>query len=120
MPECCAIGGVIWINVCLVRNIIGRSQRLSIHAGPGLENQSYWVLGSATSTTPGFVLGGIHTPIRPDIYTGVCLNFANSKEFTNFNGKLSATGTASASLNIPAGLPVPRGFKLYHSYVVVL
>ncbi len=42
----------------------------------------------------------------------------NSKEFTKFKGTLSATGTATASLNVPAKLPIPTGFKLYHAYVV--
>ena len=31
---------------------------------------------------------------------------------------LSATGAATASLNVPAKLPIPWGFKLYHSYIV--
>jgi hypothetical protein len=38
--------------------------------------------------------------------------------FTKFRGTLSATGTATASLNVPANLGIPKGFKLYHAYLV--
>ena len=37
---------------------------------------------------------------------------------TPFRGTLSASSTATASLNVPANLPIPPGFKLYHAYVV--
>lgn len=67
---------------------------------------------------PGVVLNGIHIPLRPDLYTNIVFATGNSKEFTNFKGTLSANGTATASLNVPARLPIPRGFKLYHSYIV--
>jgi hypothetical protein len=89
-----------------------------LNAGTDLKNKSYWIFGSATSTMPGIVLSGIHIPLRPDLYTDITLTFFNTKEFTNFRGTLSATGTATASLNVPAKLPIPVGFKFYHSYVV--
>ena len=96
----------------------GGTQMLTINAGTDLKNKSYWIFGSATSTMPGIALSGIHIPLRPDVYTDIAIGTGNSKEFTNFKGTLSATGTATALLNVPAKLPTPTGFKLYHSYVV--
>ena len=96
----------------------GGTQVFTLDAGTGLRSRLYWILGSATSTMPGIVLTGIHIPLRPDLYTDVVIGTANSREFTKFKGTLGATGTATASLNVPARLPIPSGFKLYHSYIV--
>ncbi|MHC4922262.1 MAG: hypothetical protein ACYTKC_22075, partial [Planctomycetota bacterium] len=51
-----------------------------------------------------------------DVYTDVCFVNANSTIFSNFKGTLSATGTATASLNVPKGLP-PVPFTLYHAFI---
>jgi hypothetical protein len=96
----------------------GGTQTLSINAGVDRKNNTYWVFGSATSTMPGVVLTGIHIPLRPDVYTDIAIAAVNGKEFKDFKRTLSATGTATASLNVPAKLPIPVGFKLYHSYIV--
>ena len=95
----------------------GGTQILTLNAGADLKNKSYWIFGSATSTMPGIVLTGIHIPLVPDIYTTIALGAVNTTVFTKFMGPLSATGTATASLNVPTGLPnIP--FTLVHAYVV--
>ena len=71
-----------------------------------------------TGTMPGVVLTGIHIPLVPDPYTDLTASFANGNEFKDFRRTLSATGTATASLNVPQNLGIPTGFKLYHSYIV--
>ena len=96
----------------------GGTQTLTLNAGTDLKNKSYWIFGSMTGTMPGVVLTGIHIPLRPDVYTDIAITAANGKEFKDFRRTLSATGTATASLNVPANLPIPVGFKLYHSYIV--
>jgi hypothetical protein len=96
----------------------GGTQTLTLNAGNHLKNQSYWIFGSATSTMPGVVLTGIHIPLTPDAYTDIAIRAVNGKEFKDFRRTLSATGTATASLNIPANLGVPKGLKLYHAFVV--
>ena len=96
----------------------GGTQTLTLNAGTGLKNKSYWIFGSMNGTMPGVVLTGIHIPLRVDPYTDLTISFANGKEFKDFKRTLSATGTATASLNVPAKLPIPMGFKLYHAYVV--
>ncbi len=97
----------------------GGTQTLQLRAGADLKNQAYWVFGSATSTTPGIVVSGIHLPLAIDVYTGVAIQAVNTPVFAGFAGVLSATGTATASLVVPAGLPIPPGSRLYHSYLVI-
>ena len=96
----------------------GGTQTLTLNAGADLKNKSYWIFGSMTGTMPGVVLTGIHIPLRVDPYTDLVIGFANGKEFKDFKRTLSATGTATASLNVPANLGIPKGLKLYHAYVV--
>jgi hypothetical protein len=96
----------------------GGSQTFTLSAGTDLKNKPYWIFGSMTGTKPGVVLTGIHIPLRPDIYTDIVIGAVNGKEFKDFKRTLSATGTATASLNVPAKLPIPGRFKLYHAYIV--
>ena len=96
----------------------GGTQTLTLNAGADLKSKSYWIFGSATSTMPGVVLTGIHIPLNPDIYTDIAIGAVNSNTFSKFRGTLSATGSATASFNVPAKLPIPSGFKLYHAYLV--
>ncbi len=98
--------------------VTGGRQALRINAGAGLGNKSYWIFGSATSTMPGISLTGIHIPLVPDPYTDIAIGAVSSKVFTNFMGKLGATGTATALLDVPANLSIPTGFRLNHAYVV--
>ena len=53
-----------------------------------------------------------------DIYMTIALGAVNTTVFTKFMGPLSATGTATASINVQANLGIPKGFKLYHAYIV--
>ena len=87
--------------------LTGGTQTLTLNAGTDLKSKSYWIFGSATSTMPGIVLTGIHIPLVPDVYTNLLLGVVNSptSTFKNFKGTLSATGTAIASITIPANLP---------------
>ena len=96
----------------------GGSQALTVNAGTELAGKSYWIFGSSTASMPGVMLSGIHVPLAPDLYTYIMIGGSNSREFKNFKGTLNASGSAIASLNIPAKLALPPGFKLYHAYVV--
>jgi Galactose oxidase, central domain len=96
----------------------GGRQTLTLCAGGAYRNRLYWMLGSMTGTMPGVVLTGIHIPLNPDPYTDLVIGLANGKEFKDFKGTLSWNGTGTAALNVPAKLPIPVGFKLYHAFVV--
>ena len=98
------------------QNFVGNSS--IFNPSHGLGGKFYFILGSATSTMPGIVLSGIHVPLRPGIYTNILIGARNSREFTNFFGGLNALGSGTASLNVPANLPIPLGFKLHHACVV--
>ncbi len=96
----------------------GGTQTLTLNAGTGLGSKLYWIFGSMTGTMPGVVLTGIHIPLVPDVYTDIAIGAVNTTVFTKFRGTLGATGAATASLNVPAKLPIPVEFKLHHAYVV--
>lgn len=96
----------------------GGTQTLTLNSGTGLGNKLYWIFGSMSGTTPGINLLGVNIPLNPDAYTDIAIGAVNSTVFTNFKRTLSATGTATASLIIPAKQPIPAGFRLYHAYVV--
>jgi hypothetical protein len=96
----------------------GGTQKLTLNAGPGLRNRRYWIFGSETGTRPSIDLRGLHIPLNPDLYTIVAMGAVNSKEFTNFRGTLDANGLATASFNVPAKMPFPLGYTLFHAYVL--
>ncbi len=87
----------------------------SKHAG-----RTYVVLGSVTGTSPGIPVGpGFVLPLVWDVYSELTLDFANNAVFTDFIGTLDGTGSATASLVMPASVPaILIGFELYHAYVV--
>ena len=104
-------------NTSSISFATGGSQRFTLDAGAALRNKPYCIFGSITGSMPGVVLTGIHIPLNPDHYTGLVIAIGNSREFTGFKGVLSATGTATASLNVPRGLPaIPT--TLHHAFVV--
>jgi Galactose oxidase, central domain len=96
----------------------GGKQRLDLDVGVGGRGKSYWVIGSMTGTVPGVNLSGVHIPINHDPYTVLAITHTNGREFTGFRGALSARGLATATLNIPAKLAIPPGFRLYHACIV--
>ena len=67
--------------------------------------------------TTGFNLIGVHITLDPDLYTDFAMGLVNTAGFTRFTGTLDANGLATASLNVPTGLP-PIPFTVYHAYVV--
>ncbi|MCB9869667.1 MAG: hypothetical protein H6837_07400 [Planctomycetes bacterium] len=97
---------------------VGGTQTLSIDAGIAGANQLYWVVGSITGTIPGVVLTGTHIPLQLDAYTDITLVAANSPPLSGFRGTLDATGAGAAVLRVPAMLPVPSGFRIFHSAIV--
>jgi photosystem II stability/assembly factor-like uncharacterized protein len=104
-------------NTSTISFATGGSQRFTIDAGVALRNKPYCIFGTITGSIPGIALTGIHIPLNPDHYTDLVIKIGNSREFTGFKGVLSATGTATASLNVPKGLPaVPT--TLHHAFVV--
>ena len=96
----------------------GGTQTLTLNAGTAHANRLYWIFGSMTGTSPGTNLLGVNIPLNLDPYTDLLLGAVNTAVFANFKRALSATGAATATLNVPAKLPIPTGLKIYHAYVV--
>ena len=94
------------------------SQKFGLDAGQQNAGRSYAIFGSATGTAPGLNLLGIHIPLNVDPYTEITIGSANAPIYLGFRGQLDSSGRASASLNIPSGLPSLPGIKLDHAFVV--
>ena len=78
----------------------------------------FWLLGSVTGNAPGIDLGGLHLPLNLDFYTDFTIGFPNSTFLTNSRATLDISGKATASLNVPSGLPLPLDLTLHHAYLV--
>ncbi len=93
-------------------------QTLTLDAGSNHAGGLYWTFGSITGIKPGVNLGGVHIPLNPDVYTDIAFGLP-SPVFIGFRGMLDQSGRATASFNVPKGLPstLPK-FTLFHAYVV--
>lgn len=96
----------------------GGSQNLTLATSTALAGKRYWIFGSLKGTLPGITVAGVHINLIPDAYTTLLMGLGNSAIFKDFRGTLSATGAATASLNLPAMLPIPIGTRLHHAYLV--
>jgi len=80
------------------------TQQFFLNAGVANANRSYFLLGSASGTAPGINIGAAHLPLNIDALTIVMLNSLAS--VPGFVGSFDATGRATASLPLPALLPI--------------
>ncbi|MHC4854145.1 MAG: hypothetical protein ACYTF5_19245, partial [Planctomycetota bacterium] len=78
----------------------------------------YWIVGSVTGTSPGINLSGVSIPLNPDPYTDFTIANTNSTLLTNFRGSLDTEGKATASFNVPSGLPPLVPFTVYHACLI--
>ena len=86
----------------------------SPHAG-----LSYWVLGTASGTTPGTPLGPVTLPLNLDPYMAYTVTTPNTAPLINSMGTLDAEGIAKAQFVIPAGCPPSLlGLTLHHAAIV--
>ena len=66
---------------------IAKSNTQNLYLDAGVPNRSrfYWILGSATGTSPGVSLGGVTIPLVPDPWTDVTIGLANSMYSPNIS-----------------------------------
>ena len=79
----------------------GGTVQFDVIAGSPRAGEFYFLLGSASGTSPGFTWNGINVPLNLDGYS---LNVAGSIGtglFANWVGALDSRGRASASLTLP-------------------
>ncbi|MCA8966115.1 MAG: hypothetical protein KDC48_14610 [Planctomycetes bacterium] len=97
----------------------GGSQTLSLENG-GAGGASYWILGSISGWNPGLTVGPTQVWVVFDFYTSNTITFPNSGYFTNTLGSFDANGEATASVNLPPGLPaILAGITVHHSALVL-
>ncbi|MHC4377145.1 MAG: hypothetical protein ACYS26_11155 [Planctomycetota bacterium] len=79
----------------------GGSVDLRAQFGPGSEGQLYWILGSASGSTPGTPFEGQIVPLNVDSYTLLTLNPGTPPLANNF-GTLDLDGFGTATFSLPA------------------
>lgn len=97
----------------------GGVQTMRLFAGAGQGGKLYWIVGSLSGTSPGTPLRpGFTLPLNFDAYTELLIANPNTL-LANSRAWLSITGTASAALHLPAGVPEAVGRELFHAYAVI-
>ena len=99
----------------------GGQQTLSLEAGAEHAGKLYWVLGSATGTSPGMELLGAKLPLVHDAYFDFTLKHPNSAALVHTLGMLDAPkGSDVAAIAVAPGLdPLLLGLVLHHAFVVL-
>jgi hypothetical protein len=84
----------------------GGPQALSLDLGPAFAGDLYWILGSASGTSPGFPLFPFVLPLAVDPYFLFSAQHANSTILVDTFGTLDANGRATAAFVLPPGAPL--------------
>jgi glucose/arabinose dehydrogenase len=108
----------IWQNLSISQ---GGTQYLELNAGAGQAGNLYFVLGSASGTTPGLTVDGQNLPLNFDTYFSLSLSSPNVTPFANTLGVLNPQGRASARVRVPAGVLAPTtvGLTFHHAYASI-
>ncbi len=98
----------------------GGRQTFQLGACPENAGELYWLLGSATGTSPGVVWGGLEIPLNLDPYLLHTVNHPNSPPLATSLGVLDPWGKASASFSLPPGSDLSlAGLVVNHAYLVL-
>ena len=97
----------------------GGIQRLSISAGNKQARKLYIVVGSASGTSPGIVVGSGAIPVNNDFYHLYLLTNPNGLVQGSV-GLLDGQGRGQAAFVLPKGMPgTLAGVRLYHAVLVL-
>jgi hypothetical protein len=99
----------------------GTAHAFAIDCGVANANQFYIVLASSLGTRPGFLspLGPQTIPLNFDpTWSQLSLDLMNSPVWTNTFWFTDANGRATASFNLPTGIPGLLGTRLHHAAVL--
>jgi len=117
----CQAALTLTVAPCEVSVSAGGTQALSLSPGAAHDFQLYFLLGSASGTSPGIPVDGVVLPLNiPDPYFSFTLNSPNTTLLSQSFGVLLGGGAATASFNIPAGVAPASlvGVTLNHAYLV--
>jgi FG-GAP repeat len=98
---------------------LGGQQLLSLNAGITGSDLRYWILGSASGTSPGIPLpAGWLLPLVEDAYLQFTLQTPNSPYLPESLGALSVIGQTQTVFTLPAGTdPALAGIAIHHAFV---
>lgn len=99
----------------------GGVQTMTLHAGPSYAGHTYFLVGSASGTSPGTDIGGLLIPLNLDPYFLFTINSPNQAPLAQSLGTLDASGNGSCSFSLPAGSNAAlTGTKLHHAFAVIV
>ncbi|HKX46520.1 MAG TPA: endonuclease, partial [Planctomycetota bacterium] len=112
-----AQGPVLSADTESIDTVLGGQQQLALAAGTAHAGRLYFVLGSASGTTPGLFLPPL-LPLNLDAYLLHTIQYPNQVVQGSL-GFLDAGGSAVASLAVPAGAYTSfAGALLHHAALV--
>lgn len=113
---CEGLGG----DVGSISAATGGQQNLLIRAGAARANQLHFVLGSASGTTPPFVLDGVTLPLFIfDFWFNYTVSFANGPLLPGTVALLDGAGNGDAAIVFPPLPPSSVGLNLHHAAIAV-
>lgn len=83
----------------------GGVQLLAVSASALSAGATYLIAGSSSGTAPGFFAGPFFVPLNPDPWFDFTIQNPNVPPLANSLGLLTISGTATATLTVPPGLP---------------
>ncbi len=111
---------LLWASTALLPAGAGGRADLDLIAGAPAGGYFYFVLGSASGTTPGLPWSGLHIPLNNDFLFASSLGLANSGPFVNTLGTLDPLGRATAGLLLQPGQVPPPLVGLAMDFAAVL
>ncbi len=102
-----------------VSAVVGGQVVLRTQLTSALAGAAFLVVGSASGTSPGLLLGGRHVPLNPDGYTSFCVGNPNSAVLGPSLGTLGSRGTVDTVFALPgdrAGLP--QAWTVHHATLI--
>ena len=100
----------------------GGTIQFELRAGQPRAALVYFLLGSATGSTPGVIVDGVRVPLNilADPWFPITLTNPNQGIFQTTLGNLNSTGEGNAAIVVPPGTdPSLAGLTLNHAYVVL-
>jgi hypothetical protein len=95
-------------------------QKLEVAPGPAFAGDVYFVAGSASGSSPGFVYGGVAVPLNLDGYLVFTIAHPNMPPFQGTLGTLDGAGRAAAAIALlPGTAPSLAGLSLVHAALVL-
>ncbi len=107
------------VDVVSLPTSSGGNARFTLEAGLPNSLSAYWILGSASGTSPGINLSnGLVLPLNFDAYTKLTRMHPTAPIFTgSFFGALDANGSGRATLSLPPIAPSLAGLELSHAFL---